>query len=292
MNPSSTLLTSFRFQYVTLQLQRPLRRAKTDIQRVKALEDLPFGLNETYERALLSISIQERAQTIRALTWLVASFRPLKLHELAEASRVDLDASPILEEGTELDSPISLWEMLPAGFVMLDEKYEESHKNSVVAIAHSSFTDYLCSTAIQQSNSAVKEFFISQAAANAYVTEACIAYHIHASSKKEMTNVPDSDSSLPEDQEDNFINDLPFLNSWAAAQYLTEDKTVFRIFPLWNYAARYWMQHIENIAAISWSSTHRNLADSTIRPGSETFPDMIRVFDPDYNRGGVARKKA
>jgi ankyrin repeat protein len=260
---------------VTLQLQGPLRRAKTDLQRANALKNLPQGLNETYERALLSIPVDERIQAIRALKWLLASLRSLNLNELAEASRIDLDSDPILEDGTELDSPMGVWEMLPPGLVTLtpeatedtdedeltepNDPYEGISRSrwihwdilkrrlkhptrDLVAFAHSSFPEYLRSTTIRQTKSGAKDFFISQEAASAYVTESCMAYHIHASKS--------SDNSAPD-------------------------------FPLWEYAAKYWMPHLENISRDKWTSTNRSVAKSILQPGSKTFLDMIRVLNPE-----------
>ena len=57
-----------------------------------ALENLPEGLNETYTRILLRIVSQKDAIATRAekiLTWLVGSFRPLRLVELEEALMVE-----------------------------------------------------------------------------------------------------------------------------------------------------------------------------------------------------------
>ena len=57
-----------------------------------ALKNLPEGLNETYTRILLKIVSQKDAIATRAekiLTWLVGSFRPLRLVELEEALMVE-----------------------------------------------------------------------------------------------------------------------------------------------------------------------------------------------------------
>ena len=57
-----------------------------------ALKNLPEGLNETYARILLKIVNQKDAVATRAekiLTWLVGSFRPLRLVELEEALMIE-----------------------------------------------------------------------------------------------------------------------------------------------------------------------------------------------------------
>ena len=57
-----------------------------------ALKNLPKSLNETYERILLKIVGKGEASAARAekiLTWLVGSFRPLRLIELEEALKIE-----------------------------------------------------------------------------------------------------------------------------------------------------------------------------------------------------------
>ena len=242
----------YRFQYVTLHLQGPLRRARSSTQRRDALKNLPRGLNETYERALLSIRAEDRTQTIRALKWLLASLETLTVAELAEASRIDLDTDPILEEGTQLDTEMSVWDMLPPGLVTLGVGRE-------VSFAHSSFPEYLRSTTLRKSDSDAKAFFISQAAANEYVTECCMAYHIHASDTK------------PSD-----------------IDHLSRDSR----FPLWRYAATHWMTHIENISREYWSPKQRDLVELILRNGSRAYLDnMVEISkaykDSNENRSMV-----
>jgi ankyrin repeat protein len=239
-------LTLYRFQYVTLQLQGPLRRAKTASQRANALKNLPQGLNATYERSLLTIPVEERTHAIRALKWLLASLRTLKLTELAEASRIDLEADPILEEGTELDTAMSVWDMLPPGLVTLGGGEERK-----IHFSHSSFPEYLLSSTLQQSPSDAKVFFISQGMAVAYVLECCMAYQIHATRTRES------------------VDELPERSSK---------------FPLWDYAASHWMRHIESIPYDYWNVTYPRLAELAGQmlednPGL-CLQDMVKIAAP------------
>ena len=57
-----------------------------------ALNDLPEGLDETYERILLAIDpkAREGQLALRALIWLVAAIRPLRLDELMEGLSINL----------------------------------------------------------------------------------------------------------------------------------------------------------------------------------------------------------
>jgi Ankyrin repeats (3 copies) len=58
----------------------------------RTLEELPEGLDETYERILREIKKPNQRHAHRLLQCLVAAVRPLKLHELAEVLAFDFDA--------------------------------------------------------------------------------------------------------------------------------------------------------------------------------------------------------
>lgn len=81
-----------RFRWIQCQLDT-LKRCFTAVQLREALESLPEGLEETYERILLAISREKRGGGIarRALVWLVAALQPLELSQLVEVLSIDLD---------------------------------------------------------------------------------------------------------------------------------------------------------------------------------------------------------
>src|SRR6266478_9671977 len=68
-----------------------LRCCSDDIQG--ALDDLPEGLDETYERTLRDIDKQKRKYAQRLFQCLSVSIRPLRVEELAEIFAVQLDAT-------------------------------------------------------------------------------------------------------------------------------------------------------------------------------------------------------
>lgn len=70
---SQTGLTNLiRFQYVSLQLDA-LKQGKALKTVREALMNLPAGLDETYDRAFLSLDENQQIQAIRALQWLAFS---------------------------------------------------------------------------------------------------------------------------------------------------------------------------------------------------------------------------
>ena len=68
---------------------------------LKALNELPITLDETYERALEGIPKEKRQHAHRLFQCLVVAIRPLRVEELAElfAIEFDQDAGHNLKEG-------------------------------------------------------------------------------------------------------------------------------------------------------------------------------------------------
>ena len=85
------MITISRFRWVQCSIDA-LDRCVTRKEVRKALDSLPKGLNETYERILLTIDTETSAGklTQQALVWLVAALRPLRLSEIMEALSINL----------------------------------------------------------------------------------------------------------------------------------------------------------------------------------------------------------
>ncbi|KAF8135794.1 hypothetical protein EV363DRAFT_1551923, partial [Boletus edulis] len=114
-----------------------LDRCVTRKEVRSALHNLPMGLDETYERILLAIDMETLAGRLaqRALRWLVAALRPLRLSEIMEALSInlrtrtlDLDIGP-MHSGALLDACGSL------------VTYTE--KTGVIILSHFSVKEYL-----------------------------------------------------------------------------------------------------------------------------------------------------
>ena len=85
------MLTFPRFRWVQCSLGA-LDRCVTRKEVHNALNSLPEGLDETYERILLAIGTETMTGQLaqRALIWLVAALRPLRLAEIMEALSINL----------------------------------------------------------------------------------------------------------------------------------------------------------------------------------------------------------
>ena len=85
------IYVTIRFHWVRCQLDT-ISECTTEKAIELALTLLPKDINETYERILLKILSEGEAMAKTAekiLTWLVGSFRPLRLVELEEALMIE-----------------------------------------------------------------------------------------------------------------------------------------------------------------------------------------------------------
>src|SRR5712691_5144118 len=94
-----------RFRWVYCQLDRLCRCLPSSIRQ--ALDELPVGLDEAYERSLQGIARDKKEHAHRLFQCLVAAIRPLRVDELAEIFAVDFDpnSEPRLEEGWRPEDP-------------------------------------------------------------------------------------------------------------------------------------------------------------------------------------------
>ena len=111
----------FSFHWVALQLNG-LKDCWTITDLKKQLNDLPLGLNETYDQILLGIKEKDHGYVKLFLQWLSFAVRPLSLRELAATAAVDLSA----ENGPEYKSDNELQDIevvlrICSSFVMESE---------------------------------------------------------------------------------------------------------------------------------------------------------------------------
>ena len=80
-----------RFRWVALQLME-LKKCRTKKAMREQLNNLPEGLNETYDRILLGIDKRDCGYTQTFFLWLCFAVRPMTLKELAATVTIDLAA--------------------------------------------------------------------------------------------------------------------------------------------------------------------------------------------------------
>ncbi|KAF8127009.1 hypothetical protein EV363DRAFT_502003 [Boletus edulis] len=127
------------FRWVQCQIDA-LKKCATTRDIRTALQGLPSGLDETYERILCAIDLQssDGKLALRALVWLVAALRPLQLAELFEGLSIDL-------RGRRLDreiAPVHEYALLDAlgSLVVYDENTD------VINLSHFTVKEYIIKT--------------------------------------------------------------------------------------------------------------------------------------------------
>ncbi|KAG1900274.1 uncharacterized protein F5891DRAFT_1035040 [Suillus fuscotomentosus] len=127
------------FRWVQCQLDE-IRRCARDIDIKEALNNLPAGLDETYDRIMCGISQKGRGYDQIAhncLLWLVGALTPLTLDQLNEAMMIDVKQS-ILDPDLRASDPMDI--VVACGSLVT---YDET--TAVVALSHYSVKEYLIS---------------------------------------------------------------------------------------------------------------------------------------------------
>jgi hypothetical protein len=161
----SRKLTVDRFQYVVCQLS-VLRDCLTGPTVEAALANLPTGIDETYDRMLLSIKFENCEQVRRALLVIAFSVRPMRCEEVAEFAVIAGSFKPFAI-GDRLFDPKDIIG-LAAGFIIYDEI------TGSLMLAHYSVKEYLLSSRIMIGRA--RYFGLLELTAHQYITEASVSY--------------------------------------------------------------------------------------------------------------------
>ncbi|KAF8133986.1 ankyrin repeat-containing domain protein [Boletus edulis] len=132
-----------------------------------ALETLPKGLDETYERILLAIDAETLAGELaqRALTWLVAALRPLRLSEIMEALSINLQTRSLDTDNV----PIHRGALLDACGSLVTY----SEKTEIIILAHFSVKEYLVG---EFTRTNLPAYHISSEQAHLVLAQSCMCY--------------------------------------------------------------------------------------------------------------------
>ncbi|KAI0420326.1 ankyrin repeat-containing domain protein [Xylaria grammica] len=227
------------FQYVVYQFEG-LEKIDSAADIDKALEQLPFGLNATYDRVLQAIDPQFRSQIVSLLKWLVASVRPLRLEELAETwilrpeHAVPFDVTHRLFNPKDCVRYISSLVVLfvkTRGETKGDEKLPEG---TYVRLAHFSVREYLTSTADNRPTG----FSFTEFDAHLHIAHWSLACHLYRSTLSG----------------DGILN-----------------------LELDDYTTRNWALHLEMVPRETWSDKHVLLAARALDLGSRSLRRMLMV---------------
>lgn len=195
-----------RFQWVVCQL-KALEKCYYPQQLRKALDSLPDTLNDTYEQMLCRISDEHAEFALKLFQWLLFSFRPLRIEELAELAIVDFEEDPPVDTGRRFWDPQEVMRICSGLVTTMKEAVDDNDgPRTLVKLAHISVREYLLSDAIRRGPAA--KYYIQSVSAHTFIAESSLAY-------MQLFDMP--------------IPDL-------AGEY-----------PLASYVARYWLQHYEKV---------------------------------------------
>src|SRR4051812_1962625 len=93
-----------RFRWAACQLDT-LENCFDYLSLENALASLPKSLNETYDRILNAIPLENRQQAIRILQFLTFSERPLKIEEGIDAIAVNIEKEPYFSPKYRMPEP-------------------------------------------------------------------------------------------------------------------------------------------------------------------------------------------
>ncbi|KAL6819895.1 ankyrin repeat-containing domain protein [Trichoderma camerunense] len=235
------------FQYVRLQLEAlQILSSQSDVR--EALRNLPTGLDAIYNRVLESIRPDFQEQVKHSLKWLAFSREVLSIAELAEIFTIRPHNNIPFNEKERPFSPTDILKYF-SGLIIAQETSRYSGLETVtqIRLVHFSLKEYLVSERIKQDSTLA--FSFTEVNAQLSIVQSCLAY-------------------------------LDHLNHWIASQpteSLNPD-TVEKSYPLANYAANYWMAHLEEIPCESWSPDVKRDAASALAVHSQSLFALIFLW--------------
>src|SRR5882762_968670 len=194
-------MTFNRFRWAFCQLEILLDCFPSSIQYT--LEELPYSLDETYERILREIRKPNQGLAHRLMQCLIAAVRPLQVKELAEVLAFNFDA-----EGIPKLNSNWRWEdqegaiMLACSSLVTIVKDGDSR---IVQFSHFSVKEFLTSDRLAEPMRDVSRYHIELEAAHTILAQACIGVLLRLDDHVDRDNIED--------------------------------------FPLARYAAQYWPRH-------------------------------------------------
>jgi ankyrin repeat protein len=205
---------------------------------------LPNTLDQFYERTLLEIDKEEEQQVFMALQWLAYATRDISVDELAEALIVSCDHTPYVNIADRFMDTKAVIEMLPSILVATWTK-DNTPGLLMIRLAHFSVLEYLRSPRIRSSPASCYQ--INEISANIAIAEVCLAYLIH---------IGESDHPI---SKESYI-EFPIFNSPSQSQAVKNRDLAYIDFPLLDYAAKSWAEHMRRIDGSHNSATLKDLS--------------------------------
>jgi len=179
------VITDHRFRWVFCQLQVLRYCFPPSVRRI--LDELPDGLDETYERVLKEIKRANQRIAHRLLQCLVAAVRPLRVGELAEILAFDFTT-----EGIPKLDPSWRWEdqeeavmsACSSLVIVVKDRYSR-----IVQFSHFSVKEYLTSERLAESNRDVSRYHIQLEPAHTVLAQACLGVLLRLDDRVDRDNI-------------------------------------------------------------------------------------------------------
>ena len=156
------------FRWIQCQLDT-LRKLRTPQAINQALQALPAGLDETYDRILISLDESDHEYVLRMLHWLVDSERPLSVTELAEAIALNPNKDR-LDRAERLIVPEEVFELC-GSLIRTDEDQN-------IVLAHYSVKEYLLSARLATKEQALAKFALQTEYSRRHVSMCLLSYFL------------------------------------------------------------------------------------------------------------------
>ncbi|KAK1723159.1 ankyrin repeat-containing domain protein [Colletotrichum acutatum] len=225
------------FQYLVCQFE-VLQHLNSEDAILSALDDLLLGLDETYDRLLLSLDKAFQPQILASLKWLASSREPLSLRDFAEAFVLRPETIDNLEKKRLFD-PKGVLRYFPS-LVTTEKRRHENYfeMETCVRLAHFTVKEYLTSDRIQQSRA--KHFYFTEEMAHLHIAPCCLSYNLCRSAEDSMADDRDR--------------------------------------PLYRYAVLNWAWHLEIVPRTSWTPEVHQLAKRALFPGNKLLGRQWRPY--------------
>ncbi|KKP06190.1 hypothetical protein THAR02_01703 [Trichoderma harzianum] len=152
------------FQYIRCQFEA-LQKLSSLRDIHQALEDLPKGLDETYDRMLQGIDDRYRKPVANSLKWLAFSVQPLTVDELAEIFIMHPYDAVVIDNTERLFATRDVL-IYFSGLIVENQE--------TVRLAHFSIKEYLVSSRIRQHFTST--FSFSDIDAHLFIAYSCFSY--------------------------------------------------------------------------------------------------------------------
>lgn len=226
-----------------------LRETKTPKATRAALQSLPKGLDDTYERILINVP-DDAVLLRRALQFIVFAVRPVTLKEVAEAVIVEV-GDQCLDKEARLHDPQLL--LAICGSLV---SYHGQH----LGLAHYSVQEFLKSERIH--HGPAREFAMTEVNAAIEISEICLTYLAF----DDFKNYNTFRNYVQRDTRRRILEDSEFMPGESILQQ--------HPYPFLDYAAAYWLDHVRV------PSVEQRIVGLLMKMFSENKTDNLNWFGP------------